>query len=104
MYRTVALAATRRGVDLSNADSLSDLARDIDIDVTAECVLLDGEDVTKAIRKGEITSVIHFVADNPEVRSHLVDLQRRIALAGDYVTEGRDRERSRFPTRSVRSF
>lgn len=104
MYRTVALTALRCGIDLTNADELAAMAHEIDIEVTADRVLLDGQDVTKEIRKGEVTSVIHFVADNPEIRSHLVALQRRIAMSGDFVTEGRDQGTIAFPHAECKIF
>jgi cytidylate kinase len=104
MYRVVALAALRRGIDLQDADSLAQLAHDLQIEVTAASVKLDGQDVTSEIRKGEVTAVIHFIADNPEIRSHLVELQRRIALNGNYVTEGRDQGTVAFPDAECKIF
>lgn len=104
MYRTVALAALRRNLDLADADALAAMAQEIEIDVTAQCVLLDGEDVTREIRKGEVTQVIHHIADNPEIRGYLVELQRRIALTGDFVTEGRDQGTVAFPDAECKIF
>ena len=104
MYRTVAFAAMRRGVGWDDSDELTRLTRSLDIDVTDDRVLLDGEDVTKVIRSMEVTSVIHHVADNPEIRSLLVDLQRQCAAAGDFVTEGRDQGTIAFPDAACKIF
>jgi cytidylate kinase len=90
MYRAVALAAMRRDIPWEEDRRLADLVGEIEIQISESQVLLDGEDVTKEIRKIEVTSVIHHVADNRDVRAQLVDLQRGIAAGGDYVTEGRD--------------
>ena len=65
---------------------------------------LNGEDVTKTIRRMEITSVIHHVADHAGIRSTLVELQRRIAESGNYVTEGRDQGTVAFPDADCKFF
>jgi cytidylate kinase len=53
-------------------------------------VTLDGEDVTERIRAPEVSERASQVAARPEVRGHLVALQRAMIRAGDYVAEGRD--------------
>ena len=80
MYRSVALA------ELRGADD--PLASEIELD--SGRVTLDGEDVTDAIRTPEVSARASEVAARPEVRSHLVTLQRNMIRHGDYVAEGRD--------------
>ena len=80
MYRSVALASTR-GLDDASA---------LDIAFDGDRVLLDGEDVTGAIRTPEISERASVVANDPEVREALVARQRELIAAGDYVAEGRD--------------
>ena len=104
MYRAVALAANRLQIPWTEAESLGALARDLDIEVTDDRVLLNGDDVTQAIRKLEITSVIHYVADHPGIRGTLVELQRRVAETGHYVTEGRDQGTVVFPDADCKFF
>src|SRR5690606_4415391 len=53
-------------------------------------ILLDGEDVTEAIRTPEVTEMASKVSADPAVRRALVEQQRRIIAGGDYVAEGRD--------------
>ena len=89
MYRAVALAAMQHGIEWSDAEGLARLAHTCDVDVNEDRVLLDGINVTSDIRALTVTSVIHHVAENQEIRSTLVDLQRRIASQGDFVTERR---------------
>ena len=54
-------------------DDLARLARKLDIQVAGERILLDGEDVTEAVRTSEVTAVTRYAADNPQVREHLVE-------------------------------
>ena len=104
MYRAVALAAMRRGLAWTDTTALGELPRRITIDVSEQAVRLDGEDVTRAIRSMEISSVAHYVADNVRVRQHLVRLQRRIARDGSFVTEGRDQGTVVFPNAKCKIF
>ena len=97
MYRAVTLAAVRRGVDLADEDQLAALARRINLDVREDAVLVDGEDVTGALRGHEITRLVRHAAGNPRVREHLVQLQRRLGRDTDLVTEGRDQGTVVFP-------
>ncbi|MCW2994578.1 MAG: cmk, partial [Conexibacter sp.] len=80
MYRCAALAAQRGQDDVSA----------LRIAFDGDCVLLDGEDVTTAIRTPEISERASVVADDPAVRAALVAQQRALIAAGDYVAEGRD--------------
>ncbi|MBM4435101.1 MAG: (d)CMP kinase [Chloroflexi bacterium] len=98
MYRAVAHAAMRRGVDPDDADALGRLAREVRIaigpptvrDGRAYTVLLDGEDVTWAIRSGDIDRVVPQVARVPAVRDAMVEQQRALAGNGRVVMVGRD--------------
>ncbi len=83
MYRAVALGALRSGADAAT------LAREVAIEL-GERVLLDGEDVTAAIREPSVSEAASRVAADPEVREAVVDKQRRMLSEGDWVAEGRD--------------
>jgi cytidylate kinase len=104
MYRAVTLAARERGLDLADADALSDLARSIRVELQGDRVLLDGRDVTDAIRKFDIAASTHYAADNPMVRSQLVLWQRAAAENADVVTEGRDQGTVVFPDAECKIF
>jgi cytidylate kinase/pantoate ligase/cytidylate kinase len=97
MYRAVALAAVQRQLDWDDPDSLVELARESRIELSEDRVLLDGQDVSAAIRTHAITSVTHYAANNPLVRAHLVELQRQAAGDDDIVCEGRDQGTVVFP-------
>jgi cytidylate kinase len=83
MYRAVALASLRRGAEPAA------IAPALTIDL-GDRVLLDGEDVTAAIRTPEVSEAASKVAADPAVREAMVAEQRRLMSAGDWVAEGRD--------------
>jgi len=103
-YRAVTYAAFSRGVDLADDDAMARLAGEIDIRVEGPRVTVDGTDVSDAIRTPEVTSAIHFAADNPAVREKMAALQRRLAAGRDIVTEGRDQGTVVFPDAAVKIF
>jgi cytidylate kinase len=97
MYRAVALAGLRRGVDWERPEDLAGVAVDIKLELTGDRILLDGEDVTQAVRSSEVTAATRHAADNQQVRGHLAHLQRVAASGQDMVTEGRDQGSVVFP-------
>ncbi len=98
MYRAVALAALRRGIDPDDGPRLTDLARQLRIaigpptvrDGRAYTVLLDGADVTWDIRSPEVDRIVSQTARVPFVRDVMVEQQRAIADRGRIVMVGRD--------------
>jgi cytidylate kinase len=98
MYRAVALAALRRGIDPDDAAALGPLAHDVRIaigpptvrDGRAYTVLLDGADVTWPIRGADVDGVVSQVARVPTVRDAMVAQQRALATKGRVVMVGRD--------------
>ncbi len=114
MYRALTLAALRRGIDLACAEARREVARDVHVglaphpsDPAGACrVLLDGEDVTEAVRTREVTNAIHHLADDGGVREVLVAQQRRVAAASDrpVVAEGRDLGSVVFPHARVKIY
>ncbi|HEY7426772.1 MAG TPA: (d)CMP kinase, partial [Gemmataceae bacterium] len=90
MYRAVALAALRAGLDLRDEPALAVLVASLRLEMPpGGRVLLDGEDVTSLIRTREMTAATGAVADSPAVRRRLVQMQRTIAAGRDMVCEGR---------------
>ncbi len=90
MYRAVALAALRNGVDPDAPEAVAALASRVQISFDGEAVLLDGEDVSDEIRTPETTAAASRVSVHPGVRAALVDRQRKLIASGPYVAEGRD--------------
>lgn len=104
MYRAVAHAALRRGLPWDDPEALARLARTLKISVSESQVMVDGEDVTREIRTLAVTTVTHYAANNPAVREHLVELQRRAAAGANVVTEGRDQGTVVFPHAECKIF
>jgi cytidylate kinase len=91
IYRTVALAASRRSIAFSDADALGRIAAALPIRFDeAGRVFLGDEDVSTAIRTPEMSQGASTVSAHPPVREALLGLQRKLAARGRCVVEGRD--------------
>jgi len=98
MYRAIALAAIRKGIDPDDSEQLAKLARESRItigpptvrDGRAYTVLLDGADVTWDIRSAEVDGTVSQVARVPAVREAMLEQQRELARRGRVVMVGRD--------------
>lgn len=96
MYRAVTWALLQRGTDLGDPDAIARDAADVQIvsgtDPQAPTITADGTDVSQAIREDDVTAHVSPVAAVPQVRTLLVDLQRRVIASADQgiVVEGRD--------------
>ena len=97
MYRAVTWAALARGIELTNAAALADLAQSMEVKFDGEQVFVDGRDVTSEIRHPNVTRHVVSIADAVAVRMHLVELQRQLANTGNFVCEGRDQGTVAFP-------
>lgn len=111
MYRAIAWWALQNGVAPDDADVLGVAAREHEIsfghvegDPVPRRVFIDGTEITDEIRTGEIDRAVSPVSSIPAVRAALVDQQRRIGNAGDYVVEGRDIGTTVFPNAEVKVF
>lgn len=104
MYRAVALWAMRLGMDLDDLHRLEQLAKEARIELPDGRVLLNGEDVTAAIRVPEVSAAASRVAAQSGVRRAMRDEQRRIGAAGPAVMEGRDIGTVVFPDAQVKIF
>lgn len=90
MYRAVAWRALDRGVSLDEEDAVAQVARDAALQAEQGRVVIDGHDVTSAIRTPDMDAAAARVARLPRVREVLVSRQRAYAAVGDLVMEGRD--------------
>jgi cytidylate kinase len=92
MYRSVAFAALRRGIDPTDAEPVAHVAREVDLRLDEDgSVRVDGVDATIEIRGSEVTRAVSAVAANPDVREELRSRQREWAARHDGgVVEGRD--------------
>ena len=95
IYRTVGLAARRQGIDPADAGAVAALLPGLDITMGygedgLQHMVLNGEDVTEAIRENEISGCASKVAAHPAVRGFLLEMQRRAAREHDVIMDGRD--------------
>jgi cytidylate kinase len=104
MYRAVALAGLRAGLDLADLDALEQLLDRVRLQLPSGQVLLNGEEVSERIRSAEVTAATGLVADNPAVRRRLVQWQRAAAAGRDMVCEGRDQGTIVFPQAACKFF
>jgi cytidylate kinase len=104
LYRLVALAAARRGVDLDDAAGLAALAAGLDVRFDAGEVWLDGQRVTEAIRTEAVSVASSRVAAVPGVRAALLDRQRAFRQPPGLVADGRDMGSVVFPDARLKVF
>lgn len=113
IYRTVALAAVRRGIAFDDDAGLAALLPTVELrfepahDGAGQRVLLGGEDVSVQIRTPPLSLGASAVSARPVVRAGLLGLQRRLALAPENpgaVLEGRDIGTVVFPDADVKFF
>lgn len=94
LYRTIGLAVCRRGIDGTDVPGILATLPEIQVGLTyqdgAQHVLLDGEDVSDAIRTPQISTYASQVSSVPEVRAYLLDLQRDLARRQSVIMDGRD--------------
>jgi cytidylate kinase len=109
MYRAVTLAALDSGTDLDDGAALGDIAGRLAIELRRRDddnaqVFVDGHDVSDAIRDPRVTGASSRVAAHPDVRRAMLDKQRALIAAGDYVVEGRDIGTVVAPDAPVKAF
>jgi CMP/dCMP kinase len=106
MYRAVALWALRSGIAPDDSHKLDELARHARIEFAAGAttVLLNGEDVSEAIREPAISDAASKVSALPGVRRAMVEAQRDMAAGSSVVMEGRDIGTVVFPDATVKIF
>jgi cytidylate kinase len=104
MYRAVALWAQRAGVPPDDPHRLEQLARQAHIEFSGSQILLNGEDVTAAIREPAVGEAASKAAACGGVRRAMREEQRRIAASQSSVMEGRDIGTVVFPDAQVKIF
>jgi cytidylate kinase len=91
MYRALTWLAMQRGLDLSNAEALAQLARENPVLFSEDDrVWITGTDVTSSIRETRVDRMVPVVARHHAVREVMRDRQRQLGHDGDVVIEGRD--------------
>ena len=109
LYRTIGLAATRKGVEPNPSVEVEKLLNEITVDLTfndkgEQIVLLDGEDVSGLIRTPEASMMASKISAVPSVRAYLLDLQRNMAKSHNVIMDGRDIGTVVLPDANVKIF
>lgn len=105
MYRGVAFAALRRGMDPADAEPVAHLMEHLELEVGDRSLTVDGVDASIEIRGPEVTRAVSTVAANPAVRAELRSRQREWAKRhGGGVIEGRDIGTVVFPNADLKVY
>ena len=109
IYRVIALATHRAGVDPHDEAAVSALLPELSVGLEhgedgGQRMFLNGEDVSKAIRLPEISMVASAVSALPAVRAFLLDMQRRFARERSVIMDGRDIGTVVLPEAEVKIF
>lgn len=91
MYRSAALLAIKNNVSLSDEEKIVELMEnDFKLDMTNDRVVLNGEDISDAIRTNEVSMAASDISKLSGVRKALVKSQQEIASKKGYIVDGRD--------------
>ncbi len=109
LYRTVGLAVTRKGADLSSPEEIASvLTGDISVELKfidgEQRMFLNGEDVSNKIRTPEASLAASKVSAVPAVRTYLFDLQKKMAKENNCIMDGRDIGTVVLPDAQVKIF
>jgi len=108
MYRAVALAVIRSGIDTKDLERVSNIIKEIDISIqlgeNGQEILIGDENVNSLIRTPEVSAGSSNVAAFPEVRKRMVEIQRKIAGKNDVVMDGRDIGTNVLPNADLKIF
>lgn len=104
MYRAVGILARDRGVALEDDGALEHLIDGLRIDAAGERLVVDGRDLSAAVRTPDAGELASRVSTRPVVRDRLVALQRRLGRGGNVVMEGRDIGTVVFPDAGLKIF
>lgn len=108
MYRTVALAVLRAGIDPKNGEAVKEVLPNVEITLShvdgEQHIFLCGEDVSEAIRANEISAASSDVSAIPAVRGFLLELQRSLARENNVIMDGRDIGTVILPEAQVKIF
>ncbi|MGB2816698.1 MAG: (d)CMP kinase [Burkholderiaceae bacterium] len=104
LYRLVAWRALEQGVDTADEAALAGLAASMEPTFANGRIEVDGQDVTDAIRREEVSRAASQVAVHPRVRQALLDLQRSRRQAPGLVADGRDMGTVVFPDATLKVY
>ncbi len=104
MYRAIAWLVLEANLALDDEQKIAEVVSQAQIVLTGERVVVNGIDVTEAIRTQEVSSKVSAIAALGVVRTELVKQQQAIGAQGGIVAEGRDMCTHVFPQAQVKVF
>ena len=108
MYRAIALYMLKNNVDIHNEEIVVSQLENVDIRLEyrdgAQCVILNGEDVSTAIRQNEVSMAASVTSAYKQVRAFLMDTQRNVARTTSVIMDGRDIGTVVLPDAQVKIF
>lgn len=105
MYRAATFAALQRGVEVADVAAIADMIATMQLELSDDCVVVDGVDATQKIREREVTEAVSVVSANSAVREAMVDRQRSwVNEHGGGVVEGRDIGSVVFPDAQLKLY
>ncbi len=108
MYRAIALYMLRNNVDIHSEETVVSQLENVDIKLEyrsgVQCVILNGEDVSTAIRSSEVSMAASVTSAYKQVRAFLMDAQRNVAKTTSVIMDGRDIGTVVLPDAQVKIF
>ena len=104
MYRAVAHSCLASDIDTTDRASVTERAAELRIGFDGQDVLLDGINISAAVRSPSISEAASRVAQHPGVRAEMVRQQQAMVRERDLVTEGRDQGTEVFPNAECKFF
>ncbi len=90
MYRAFTLYIMKKNVNFNNNSKIERLLQSFALTISEDCVCIQGLDVTKEIRREDVTAAVSYISSLDFVRKKMVELQREIGKNRDIIVEGRD--------------
>lgn len=108
MYRAVSYYVLKHNINLEDKTAINKMLEDIDIKLEFEdrvqILYLNSEKLVKELRTKEVNEIVSQVSHIPEVRTAMVDFQRKLANGIDVILEGRDIGTNVFPNADVKIY
>ncbi|SES69386.1 cytidylate kinase [Natronincola peptidivorans] len=104
MYRALTYKILKDKIEINNIDSIIETAKNTNILLIEDELYLDNQHITDEIRSKEVTHYVSYIAQIPELRKILVELQKKIADNNSVVMDGRDIGTFVLPNANVKIF
>ena len=104
MYRAITYMVIKEDVNPDNLQDIISLAESLDIEFLEDNIYANGKRLNEEVRGTEVTKLVSIIAQIPDIRNILKNLQRRIASNNDVVMDGRDIGSNVLPNATLKIF